>query len=130
MAGIFNRAIFNDAVFNTAAVEVGHAGGRKPWKQAWRQELVEILAKPKPQPVPKKVERAIQRVLEAAPADDTQAKVELRRELETLRVGYRPRYLDALRWHIAKAYEAEVRREQRHLEMLEQDDEEVILLLH
>lgn len=134
MPGIFNRAIFNDPIFNTAPVDVGGVSrgrGARPWKQRWRQELVELLAeKPKPQPVPKKVERAIQRVLEAAPQDDSQAKAGLRRELETLKVGYQPRYFDVLCYLIAKQYQDEIQREQIRREMLEQDDEEVLLLLH
>jgi hypothetical protein len=133
----FGGSFFGSEFFNVAAVvaatpEVGGGrGGYKPWKQAWRQELVDLLAERelKPQSVPKPVQKAIRRVLETAPPDDTSAKEALRSELQGLRVGYQPRYVEALRYEIAKQYQRELEQEARRLEMRERDDEEVLLLI-
>jgi hypothetical protein len=133
----FGGSFFGSEFFNVAVVAAdtpavgGGRGGYKPWQQKWRQELVDLLAEEelKPQSVPKPVQKAIRRVLEAAPADDTSAKQALRSELQELRVGYQPRYVEALRYEIAKHYQREMEREARRLEMRERDDEEVLLLI-
>jgi hypothetical protein len=126
----FGGEFFNVAVVVSDTPAVG--GGRgKPWQQKWRQELADLLAEEalKPQSVPKPVQKAIRRVLESAPADDTSAKQALRSELQELRVGYQPRYVEALRYEIAKQYQRELEMEARRLEMRERDDEEVLLLI-
>jgi hypothetical protein len=131
----FGGSFFGSEFFNVAVVvadtpSVGGGHGR-PWKQRWRQELVDLLSQRelKPQSVPKPVQKAIRRVLETAPPDDTSAKQALRSELQELRVGYQPRYVEALRYEIAKQYQRELEREARRLEMRERDDEEVLLLI-
>jgi len=140
---MFNGAIFNHAIFNDCAEvapsdDVGGGGkalrGSKPrpWEQKWRQELVELLLEDelKPVEVPRRVRRAIQRVREAAPVDDSGARRALRGELDQLKVSYRPVFLDALRYEIAKHYQEQMRREEMAWALREQDDEEVLLLLH
>ena len=126
----FGGAFFGGEFFSAAA-DVGgvHSSKGKPWQQKWRQELVDLLERrelEKPAPVPKTVEKAIERVLEAEPQDDRSAINALRAELEQLRV--RPRYIEALRYEIARQYQEQLRREALHRQTLEQDDEDVIFL--
>ena len=129
----FGGAFFGGEFFSTsttpATADVGGVHSGKPWQQKWRQELVDLLERrelEKPAPVPKKVEKAIERVLESEPQDDRSAINALRAELEQLRV--RPRYIEALRYEIARQYQEQLRREALHRQMLEQDDEDVIFL--
>jgi hypothetical protein len=128
----FGGAFFGGEFFSTstAADSADVGGGGKPWKQKWRQELVELLDKEEPKPVPRRVKRAIQRVIEQAPQDDTGAKQALRSELESLNVNWQADYFNALRWEIAKHYQQQMEREARYRQFLDDDDEDVILLLH
>lgn len=129
----FGGAFFGGEFFSVATVTADVGGGSaKPWKQKWRQELVDLLAEEelKPVKVRPRVERAIERVIEKAPADDSAARQALQSELGKLKISYQPRYLEALRYEIAKRYQDEMKRHQEHLMRLEMDDEDVILLLH
>jgi hypothetical protein len=131
----FGGAFFGGEFFSSGSVaatpEVGgvHSGRGRPWEQKWRQDLVDLLERrelEKPEPVPPRVKKAIERVLEAEPQDDRSAIQALRSELDKLRV--KPRYVEALRYEIAKQYQEQMRREAMRREVLELDDEEVIFL--
>ena len=131
----FGGSFFGGEFFNvasvTAAADVGGSSkGAKPWQQKWRQELVELLEEKrlKPVEVPPKVARAIERVLEDAPPDDRAAVAALKAELDQLRV--KPRYIEALRYEIAKQHQEAMRRAAEQRQRDEWDDEDVILLLH
>jgi hypothetical protein len=131
----FGGAFFGGEFFSSGSVaatpEVGgvHSGRGRPWEQKWRQDLVDLLERrelEKPEPVPPRVKKAIERVLEAEPQDDRSAIQALRSELDKLRV--KPRYVEALRYEIAKQYQEQMRRafEQRMRD--DEDDLEVILI--
>jgi hypothetical protein len=129
----FGGSFFGGEFFSTstATADVGgvHSRGSRPWEQKWRQDLVDLLEREelqRPEPVPPKVKKAIERALEAEPQDDRSAIQALRSELDKLRV--KPRYIEALRYEIAKQYQEQMRREAMRREVLELDDEEVIFL--